>query len=104
MVEYDSILFFDYIETAKQLNHKLWTLEKCDFVFALTHFWLENDQEFAWKVPEIDLILGGHDHDYDTFVERDSEGNQAGELVLVKSGCDFRELSLIELSPFTEED
>jgi len=34
-------------------------------------------------VPETDLSLGGHDHDYDFYVEKDENGNQKGELVFV---------------------
>ena len=35
----------------------------CDVVVALTHLTLAGDQEIAEQVPEIDLILGGHDHE-----------------------------------------
>jgi 5'-nucleotidase/UDP-sugar diphosphatase len=36
---------------------------KCDVIAALTHLTLAGDQEVAEQVPEIDLILGGHDHE-----------------------------------------
>lgn len=42
------------------------------------------------SVPEIDLFLGGHDHDY--------EIRNSNDKWLVKSGADFRELSLIEMN------
>jgi 5'-nucleotidase len=41
-------------------------------------------------VPEIDLVLGGHDHDY--------YQSRPGRTWVVKSGTDFRELSRITLT------
>ena len=39
--------------------------ENVDFVIALTHMRTPNDCRLAENVDEIDLILGGHDHDYE---------------------------------------
>ena len=36
---------------------------RCDVIVALTHLTLAGDQELAEQVPEIDLILGGHEHE-----------------------------------------
>jgi 5'-nucleotidase len=36
---------------------------KSDAIVALTHLTLAGDQEIAEQVPEIDLILGGHEHE-----------------------------------------
>ena len=36
----------------------------CDLVVAVTHMRWPNDRRLAREVPEIQLILGGHDHDY----------------------------------------
>ena len=36
---------------------------KCDVVVALTHLALDGDRQIAEQVPEIDLILGGHEHE-----------------------------------------
>lgn len=33
-------------------------------IIALTHMRAPNDQRLAEMAPDIDLILGGHDHDY----------------------------------------
>ena len=33
-------------------------------VIALTHMRWPNDLRLATQVPEIDLVLGGHDHDF----------------------------------------
>lgn len=48
-----------------------------------------NDERLAKEVPEIDLILGGHDHV--VFEKR------IGETLIVKSGCNFNEFSFIAL-------
>jgi 5'-nucleotidase/UDP-sugar diphosphatase len=36
---------------------------KCDAILALTHLALAGDQQVAEQVPDIDLILGGHEHE-----------------------------------------
>lgn len=73
-------------------------------VIALTHMRVPNDELLTQSVPELDLVLGGHDHDYAYYCKRDEHGNQAQEAFMVKSGCDFRELSYIELKPHQEAD
>ena len=35
-----------------------------DYIIALTHMRWPNDIRLAEQVEEIDLFLGGHDHDY----------------------------------------
>ncbi len=37
----------------------------CEVVVALTHMRTDNDVRLAEKVPEIDLILGGHNLVYE---------------------------------------
>jgi 5'-nucleotidase len=49
-----------------------------------------NDQLLAENVSEIDLFLGGHDHDYVV--------NKINEKWVLKSGTDFREFSYISMS------
>jgi len=60
----DEIIYKSYIETGKELAIELKTKQNCDLVIALTHMRWHNDTILAEKVPEIDLFLGGHDHDY----------------------------------------
>src|SRR6185436_12935677 len=36
---------------------------KYDVLVALTHLSLGGDQQLAEQVPEIDLVLGGHEHE-----------------------------------------
>ncbi len=40
------------------------SLQGCDLIIALTHMRDPNDLRLAREVPEINLILGGHDHHY----------------------------------------
>jgi 5'-nucleotidase len=65
-------------------------LKKCNFIIALTHMRWNNDTILAERCPEIDLFLGGHDHDYVV--------NKINDRWVVKSGTDFREFSLIEVT------
>ena len=48
------------------------------------------------------MVLGGHDHDYEHYVEKNEDGSQKGELFMVKSGTDFREFSEITLIPYSD--
>lgn len=36
----------------------------CDFIVAVTHLTIEEDERLALAVPEINLILGGHEHEH----------------------------------------
>ncbi len=61
-----------------------------DIVVALTHLAIAEDRELARRVREIDLILGGHDHDPITFLE--------GGKLIHKAGYDNHYLAVVELS------
>ena len=61
-------------------------------IIAITHCRTVVDEELADKVPGIDLILGGHDHFYSTYE------SAATTVPMVKSGCDFRDLTKIQVS------
>ena len=56
----------------------------CDIIIALTHARLYNDRRMAKELRGVDIILGGHDHDYHT--------EMIGDVPLIKSGTDFRSL------------
>jgi len=53
-----------------------------DCVIALTHMRWPNDIRLAENVSEIDLILGGHDHDFTVKTVR-----AAGSLWSLLSNC-----------------
>ena len=59
----------------------------CDLIVALTHMRCPEDRILAQRVPEIDFILGGHDHSYLT------EVCQSTGVFIIKSGTDFEEFS-----------
>ena len=60
-----------------------------DFIIALTHFRNQRDLLLGEQVPELDLILGGHDHQTVNY--------QPNNILIRKSGTDFREFSMIKL-------
>ncbi|MBC7775675.1 MAG: bifunctional metallophosphatase/5'-nucleotidase [Phycisphaerae bacterium] len=53
--------YSDWAEAAKKNYAEL--KPKCDVVFALTHLAIEDDKKLAAMIPQIPLVLGGHDHD-----------------------------------------
>ncbi|OUL24930.1 bifunctional metallophosphatase/5'-nucleotidase [Nostoc sp. RF31YmG] len=55
------VSYTDPIETAKQQVKAL--KGKVDIVVAITHLPIESDRILAETVPEIDIILGGHEHE-----------------------------------------
>jgi 2',3'-cyclic-nucleotide 2'-phosphodiesterase (5'-nucleotidase family) len=63
--------------------------EGADLVVALTHLDLEQDRE-AQRLPGIDLVLGGHDHDPAGLLERD--------VLMLKAGSDAHWLGVVELA------
>ena len=85
-IEPDEIAYTDYVTAAKELVPQL-IEEGCELIVALTHMRVPNDTRLATEVPEIHLILGGHDHHY--------ELTRVGQVTMLKSGSDFREFSQI---------
>lgn len=59
-------------------------------VIAMTHMRLPNDIKLANNVDNLDLVLGGHDHNYVCKMVNDKW--------IIKSGCDFKNLTSIEIS------
>jgi hypothetical protein len=56
--------YTDFVEVGRDLALHLRQEEHCDLVIALTHMRAPNDERLARSVAEIDVVLGGHDHDY----------------------------------------
>jgi 5'-nucleotidase len=81
----DYFHYVSFVEEGRRLANLLKTTQNVDLVIALTHMRMPNDVILAEQVPEIDLVLGGHDHFYKT--STDSEGCTR----VVKSGSDFTE-------------
>jgi len=53
--------YSDWAEAAKKNFNEL--KPQCDVVLALTHLALEDDKKLAAMLPEIPLVMGGHEHD-----------------------------------------
>ena len=74
------------------------TLPDVDLVIGLTHLGLEADRKLASRVPEIDLIVGGHSH---TALHQPAF---VGETPIVQSGSYARYLGYLELLVDTESN
>jgi 5'-nucleotidase/UDP-sugar diphosphatase len=82
------IIFAPVILSAQAAVHKL-KKKGADVVIALTHLNMSEDIQLAKNVPEIDLILGGHDHEPMALIE--------GNTLIHKSGMDGRYLGRVDL-------
>ncbi len=58
----DELRYEDYVVCANRLSKDLREVYKCDYVIALTHMRVPNDQRLGNEALGVDLILGGHDH------------------------------------------
>ncbi|KAI9208305.1 Metallo-dependent phosphatase-like protein [Polychytrium aggregatum] len=99
--------YMDFVEVGRGLSRKLKKPrgeeggEGVDIIIALTHMRVPNDMRLAREVPEIDLILGGHDHDFFAGGDNVSQPEKfvhEGNVRVIKSSCDFRDVTLNELT------
>mmetsp|Transcript_19808 Transcript_19808/g.26768 ORF Transcript_19808/g.26768 Transcript_19808/m.26768 type:complete len:103 (-) Transcript_19808:1137-1445(-) len=58
------VIYQNYKRTAVEYAQKLRQEEGCNYVIALTHMRFKHDEKFAREVPGVDIVLGGHDHEY----------------------------------------
>lgn len=80
--------YFDIVQYAREMCRVL--LEKgCELIIALTHARMPADTELAKQVPQIDFILGGHDHSAVFEIVNDTP--------IVKSDSNFRCLSTVRV-------
>ncbi|PRW59853.1 5 -nucleotidase [Chlorella sorokiniana] len=89
-IEADDIQFLDFCEEGRRLAREL-ADQGAELIVALSHMRTPNDLVLAANVPEIQLILGGHDHHYEI-----TRSEPHGTLVF-KSGTDFREFSILRV-------
>ena len=89
-IEIDEVEYTDFVARAKQLAPEL-RAQGAEIVIALTHMRVPNDERLAREAPELDLILGGHDHHYEVKVV---EGTNT---LLCKSGTDFRDMTKVRI-------
>lgn len=57
----DYVWYDDFFESAKKAFNEL--KPQCDFVVGLTHLNKVDDAKLAEMIPDLKLIMGGHDHD-----------------------------------------
>jgi len=79
------VIYEDFVTAGRRLATDL-RKQGAECIIALTHMREPNDLRLLDEAPEIDLILGGHDHHYAT------KEHPSGRMY-VKSGTDFRDLS-----------
>ena len=60
----EEVDYTDYVDAASMLATEL-KRKGCELVIALTHMHTNNDIRLAENVPELDLILGGHEKVYE---------------------------------------
>lgn len=95
-IDPEDVEYIDFVECSRDLVKELKENQGCEFIIALTHMRVPNDLRLLESDVGIDLILGGHDHHYET---QERNGN-----FLVKSGTDFRELSEITINFSTDDN
>jgi 5'-nucleotidase / UDP-sugar diphosphatase len=83
------ITFAPPVETARAAIARL-EAQGADVIVALTHDDLADDRDLARAVEEIEIILGGHDHDPMTFDD--------GGTLIVKAGHDAHYLVAVDLA------
>ena len=90
-VEPEDVGYRDFVEMGQELAQKL-LADGAQLIVAITHMLRASDRLLLEKVPEIDIVCGGHDHDYSAeYVEPHGQ-------VLVKSGTEFRYLSKVDVN------
>ncbi|XP_033113355.1 uncharacterized protein LOC117113950 [Anneissia japonica] len=88
-IDRENLTYIDFVTKGKELAKEL-KEQGAEFIIALTHMRMPNDIRLAEEVDSIDLILGGHDHDY--------EVKLVNNKYIVKSGTEFRHMTKINIS------
>jgi len=83
-----NLTFLDPTPAAKDITARA-RRAKADVIIALTHQDMADDKQLAAAVPEIDVILGGHEH-----VPLDAK---VGKTLILKTGSDAVALGRIDL-------
>ena len=86
------VRFANPVLAAKNIVAKL-RREGASVIIAVTHLAMSEDKELARRVPQIDVILGGHEHE--------QMQSQAGRTPIFKWGSDSRSLGRIDLNVST---
>lgn len=81
----EEVRFVDPVLAARIAAEKL-TAQGADIIVALTHLTIAEDRALLAAVPEIDVVLGGHDHDVTT--------EWVGDQFISKAGSEARYLGV----------
>jgi 5'-nucleotidase len=90
----------DPVSVAQRISNSLRSAQGVDIVIAITHMRHEEDVHLAKSCDRnIDLILGGHDHDLAVHGAnvKAMDDTFEGHIKLIKSGTDFRGYSAIKM-------
>ena len=89
------VLFCPLTLTARRLCKELKD-KGADVIVALTHLFLAEDRQLAKEVPDIDVILGGHDHDPVVWYEHDTLIMKTGQNAYFLGRVDLQLETVIE--------
>jgi 5'-nucleotidase len=84
-----NVRFVDPVLTAKSIVARL-RRQGAQIIIAITHLDMSVDKELARRVPQIDVIIGGHEHEL--------LQSMAGRTPIFKWGSDARTLGRIDLN------
>eukprot|EP00775_Hariotina_reticulata_P012277 gene12277-12413_t len=96
-VEPDEVDYLDFVKEGRRLALEL-KAAGAEVVLALTHMRAPNDLLLLQQVPEIDAVLGGHDHNSQASINALVEVVAPHDNLLCKSGTDFKELTLVTIT------
>jgi len=86
----NDVEYIDFVEEGRRLAAKL-KAQGAELLVAITHMRVPNDRKLASQCPEYHLVMGGHDHHYETdFIPPHNN-------LMVKSGTDFRDLTRVDV-------
>ncbi|MDR6560287.1 MULTISPECIES: bifunctional metallophosphatase/5'-nucleotidase [unclassified Arcicella] len=84
----DYVHYDDFFESAKQAYEELKL--QCDFVVGITHINKVDDAKLAKLLPDVKLLMGGHDHDNMLFKE--------GNVIIAKADANAKTAYVHNLS------
>ncbi|MEA5258761.1 bifunctional metallophosphatase/5'-nucleotidase [Arcicella aquatica] len=88
----DYVHYDDFFESAKQAYEVL--KPQCDFVVGITHINKVDDAKLAKLLPDVKLLMGGHDHDNMLFKE--------GNVIIAKADANAKTAYVHNLSFYTQ--
>lgn len=91
----EPIRFREPIEAARAAVAEL-KRARVDLVIGLTHLRMEDDRRLVESVPDIDLVIGGHEHEV--------LGDKVGRSLIVKAGSNAVNLGLVRIEAARRDD